>query len=329
MEVDGTTDTVNIISIAAICIGLVVNVAIAFIAYRGMHHSKTDPKFKVLFVLSWLTTCFASIACIIGNALEMRTDFFPYVVLVISTTAIWLFFVLLLMTLVLRLRMTFNDSIYQMSQCTYFVFIAILCILFAVTCTGPAFVHLPVLTIPIFFFFFFMGSALAVYFFVSNLSKLAKSRRNTLSKMNISETDISLDRSQQKMMDLAARYLLLYGVATLSSMMFTVGCLFLLGQHVLDITITIDCSINLICMYLQFGFAKNHYQRCCGCMDRLCRGAITKRTKSSIHKLSVERVRSRSTAESASCATPSFSPSPSTEGGKTKEDTRDQETTAV
>merc|ERR1712187_74826 len=41
-----------------------------------------------------------------------------------------------------------------------------------------------------------------------------------------------------------------------------------------------DLTVNLWCIYLQFSFAKDHYQRCCGFCGKLCR---KDRTQQMIH----------------------------------------------
>ena len=155
---------------------------------------------------------------------------------------------------------------------------------------------------------------MAVYFFISNLRKLAHAREHTLEKMNISEEDIRLDKFQLRMIHLAARYLILYGVATISSVILTVICgIFIFQQEALlsvaGVPICIDFCVNLWCMYLQFGFAHEHYRGCCGYLDGLCRKVISINTRRSIHRLSVDRLRSISTSRVESAAT---SPCPRT-----------------
>jgi len=158
----------------------------------------------------------------------------------------------------------------------------------------------------VFLILFFIGSAMAVYFFVSNLSKLAQSRRQTITKMNVTKEEIHLDKVQLQLVHLAARYVLLYGIASSSSLLFT-GCslVLTLGGNMEDIPVQIDCCINLLCLYLQFGIARNHYQFCCGRLDGICRKVISKRTRGSIHKLSMEHtLRSNSgtsTPQSTNC----------------------------
>ena len=178
----------------------------------------------------------------------------------------------------------------------------------------------------IFFCVFCIGSAMAVYFFVSNLSKLAHAREQTLEKMNMTEEDIRLDKFQLRLIHLAARYLLLYGIASLSSILLTVAAIFILGRTIVDIFVSIDFCINLICMYLQFGFAQEHYRGCCGCFDRMCRRSISDKTKRSIHQLSVDRMRSLSESRVDSAVSATSSPSPrstSETGGLKKSEDQD------
>merc|ERR1712130_42105 len=141
-----------------------------------------------------------------------------------------------------------GDSAYAMSQRIYYIFIVILFLLITIPVVFFAFRHTFIGFI--WLFVFFMGSALAVYFFVSNLFKLAALRNRTMSKACITAEEISLDRFQQKMIDLAARYLLLFGVATLSSLLFTLGGLFV--SSLWGIPVAIAFCINLLCMALQF-----------------------------------------------------------------------------
>ena len=96
---------------------------------------------------------------------------------------------------------------------------------------------------------FLTGAVLAVYFFVSNLSKLALSRMNTKANLNVSAEDIALDEFQQKMLNLAARYLLLFGVATLSSIAFSFGGTMFHNTFGwgLEVSTSIDLAVNLLC----------------------------------------------------------------------------------
>ena len=311
MGIESPTDW-NIIIISVLSVGFVFQIAVGVVACRGMLQRKIESKLSGLFVLSWITACTYSISFITTNALEMKGDGFGVYIIyrLIGIPTVMLFFIFLLLTLVLRLRLTFKDSIYRMSQRTYYMFIGIICLLFSITCIiSFPFVfgislHLEEMTFALmaFFFIFFIGSALAVYFFVSNLSKLAKSMRNSMRNTNISAEEISLNKSQQKLVDLAARYLLLFGIATFSSLISCYCGIYAPWTRggTSEIANAIDFGINIFCLYLQFGFAKNVYLRCCWPLDKLCRRAMSKRTRHSIHELAIASVVNDPGAESPS-----------------------------
>merc|ERR1719242_2774511 len=49
----------------------------------------------------------------------------------------------------------------------------------------------------------------------------------------------------------------------------------------------LDSTVNLLCIYLQFSFANNHYRKCCGFCDGKCRDYVSERNRKMIHKHSV------------------------------------------
>merc|ERR1719336_3372194 len=58
----------------------------------------------------------------------------------------------------------------------------------------------------------------AVYFFVSNLSKLSRARVTSSNEVQ-TEDDVELDKHQRKLSNLASKYMLLFGIAIGSSTM--------------------------------------------------------------------------------------------------------------
>merc|ERR1719471_103063 len=76
----------------------------------------------------------------------------------------------------------------------------------------------PYLTFTLFMVTFAVGSFLAVKLFVSNPSKLAKSRATSVRDLTVHHKEVNLDESQQKLVDLATKFMLLYGIAVLSTM---------------------------------------------------------------------------------------------------------------
>ena len=230
--------------------------------------------------------------------------------------AFFLFFVCLLANLVCRLYITFKGSVYGMSNIMYISFVLILLLLFLI----PSFVF-PVLVLHLewnepvlpqwflqyayyatfsFLGLFMMGSALAVYYFTRNLDQLATARNISLQKLAVDEEGIALDRMQQRMIDVAARYVLLFVIATLSTMLATVLSFMInFDSGLRDIGFSIDSCINLLCLSLQFAFAHEQYQKCCGCCDVWCRDLISRRTRRALHMHSIHVMKSRIPSESS------------------------------
>merc|ERR1719295_2169699 len=138
---------------------------------------------------------------------------------------------------------------------------------------------------------YIIGCVLAVYFFISNLSKLAESRSLSLQDIH-SPDDVLLDAQQQKLSDLSAKYAMLFVIPILSTILVIVSIGSVNAASGLwNVFWTSDYCVNLWCLYLQFPFAKYHYNRCCGCCDGHCRNYARQRTRSLIHNNSNSKSR--------------------------------------
>merc|ERR1712012_1438462 len=104
---------------------------------------------------------------------------------------------------------------------------------------------------------------------MGNLRLLSLTVASSQRTMCVSESDISLNRNQQQLIALAARSVLLFVIAIFTGQFLSVVCAFAfsISSGVRDIFFGMDCTINLLCVYLQFSFAEEHYQRCCGRLD--------------------------------------------------------------
>jgi len=144
-------------------------------------------------------------------------------------------------------------------------------------------------------FLYVVGIVLAVYFFVSRLSKLAKAQEITLRKSNITPNDIRLDRHQQELSDLAAKYMMLFSITLISTVLIQImGLAVNMHCGTRWALIAIDFTVNLHCIYLQFSWANGHYLKWCGCCDRKFRAIITKRAQKRIHKHCLEMMKKNS-----------------------------------
>merc|ERR1719295_1269256 len=160
--------------------------------------------------------------------------------------------------------------------------------------------------------FYIIGCVLAVYFFVRNLSRLTIDTTTTTINANnpnppMSPRTVDLNKRQLRMTALAAQYLMLFLMAILSSILMMVMSYAFPLHSGLRLSVGImDFCTNLLCIYLQFDFARKHYKRCCGCCHRRCMGLFARKTKQVIQKkltLEALEVHSFSFAYSLSSAT--------------------------
>ena len=149
----------------------------------------------------------------------------------------------------------------------------------------------------VFIFFYWplyiIGSIAAVRYFVGNLQKLAKLRATSLRDVTVKEEDISLNSTQQQMVNVSAKYILLFFVAIISTVSTIIVATVLDNyphlKAIYSMFWTFDFCLNFICLYLQFSFAAEHYHKFCGCLDNVCRAMVSKRTKRVIHGESISR----------------------------------------
>merc|ERR1719244_876376 len=94
---------------------------------------------------------------------------------------------------------------------------------------------------------------------------------------------VSLNRHQQKLLELSAKYFLLFAISILTTVL-NYGLMFVVSTQLYGLFVSFDLCINLFCLYLQFAFADGHYKKCCFCLDSRCRKATSNRMKRAIHR---------------------------------------------
>ena len=318
LNIDPTSAGAKIINTSIRIAALLLQCAIEVIAIIKMRrHRHINMTFNVCFMLCLLFACANNVSSlsllftfeywdveVIRNDVGLSTVFF------INFMSIGCFFLSILAIFVLKLYLTFKESVYRMSSLMMIVFGVIICVMF-----------ICILVISSFFFWvpfsvwfwahntlfilcttlYVIGCVLAVSFFISNLSKLAKARRISLYKSSVRKEDIKLNPQQQQLSDIAAKYVMLFSIeigSSLFSMMLVLAVNVTSGLRVT--MFTIDVFINLFCIYLQFAFAGNHYRKCCGYCDRRFRGAIAMRTRTAIYKHTLESMDMKSDEGGAS-----------------------------
>merc|ERR1719397_2102890 len=106
---------------------------------------------------------------------------------------------------------------------------------------------------------------------------LGKSRTKKQIKIFCEEEPIALNQMQNNLMDLSAKYVSLFLLASLSSAIAMFSGFY---ESSTDLRISlflvpIDCCVNLLCIYLQYVFAEDHYQKYCGKLDWCCKKMMT------------------------------------------------------
>jgi len=112
----------------------------------------------------------------------------------------------------------------------------------------------------------------AVYVFQSALLSLTKMQQSA-----------ELKERQNMLTELAARSFLLFFAACTSMTIFLFVAFNALFGDVdssnFYIVIAIDQMINAFCLYLQFGFTKRVYMKCCKYPDQWCRGCVSRKIR--------------------------------------------------
>jgi len=301
-DTDPDSVVVEIIVICVNSIALAIQCVIAITAFCKMRQNPNiSGHASFCFVLSFVSAFWFTLSTIITYAWDPHDEdsHFGHVLLSFShVVSFGIFFTSLLLTFIVRLYDTFKPSVYRMSNRLIVMFVVIMTLL----TVGWTFACIPAVhigfesslvlyvVITSLLCLYVIGSGLAVYFFVSNLSKLAKTRQVTVRNLNLDPKDIQLDGPQQRLSDLSAKYMMLYIVSIASTIVLALlsgSVNFSLRPCFYDV----DLCVNLWCLYLQFGFAKQHYKKCCRCCDERCRRYRLRRTQSMIHHYSLERIK--------------------------------------
>ena len=305
-NVDASTSAMNAFEISFGIVGSMIQFAVVASAASKMQTSSGKPpvdwRLKALFFGAFMCAFVPTISDAVGNVLEESGNGYPAATnLVLMVLGSSYFFVILLGTLVFRLHIIFKDTTYRMSTTMYIVFSLILSVIFIGGTVGVILLEISMqleaetenvksdlnLLIASFFCLYLIGSVLSVALLLNNLSNLAKERASTIRSMNIPESpsNIDLNKQQMRISDLAARYLGLFVIANLSTIFLSLFSVMIDTESGLKFRlVTIDLTVNLICVHLQFGSAQNHYHRLCGCCDKGFRRITRRRTQSVVYR---------------------------------------------
>ena len=124
---------------------------------------------------------------------------------------------------------------------------------------------------------YLIGSVLSIRLFVVNVIEFTKLQCSSPQTLSVNADDIALNHRQQKILHLSAKYVSLFCVATVSTVL-SFG-LSLRNLNFVGLFFSIDLCLNLLCLSLQFSFAADWYQKCCCCWDSCCTAMVQSKAK--------------------------------------------------
>jgi len=294
--------TVDFLYVATSSIALVIVLIIAWMGCNGLYKYKKMifPLKALFFMASFSSVSFAVLT--VSTIMLCLTSHKKEALIVgsISTFVYAFLFLCMWANLVLRLMVAFQGSIYKMNkkQKKGYLIVFIYLVLNAFATSSCQLVMLVGLGLtPSIWFQFALGIAFMVVFavsasvamctFLKNVFLLGKSRTVKQIKPFNEEEPIGLNQMQDKLMDLSAKYVSLFLLASSSSIISMFSGFY---ESASDLRISlflvpIDCSVNLLCIYLQYAFAEIHYNKYCGKLDWYCKRVMTAKWVQSIHTM--------------------------------------------
>lgn len=285
----------SIVTVVGMGMALIIQLRIGVLAYSKVCHSKSKIRAKlvVLFFIAFVCALLYTSCRVTTYTIDIWYGSHPAIPIIgsVSLFLYGLFLGTLLLNLVIRLYVTFRKSCLEMTRNIIILFVIIFVTLFVLlilVCVARTWLHhgLYLLASLLFFILYIAGCALAVRLFVINLSAVAKmqscanspSPPSALSVDSVECDKISLNNKQLCYLYLSAKYVLLFFVAILLTCLAFI-CVFIISFECAGLFVSIDLSVNLLCLYLQFAFATEHYRKCCGCLDSCCRMMVVKQAK--------------------------------------------------
>ena len=287
------SEAIQWIDICAACFSLI---GVLTIAIKSIIEMKSGGQMnKSLVVLFCVAVCSAVLFLITGILYSIGwlipSDSLQFYTLILITVFYMVFLFCLLATLIVRLWVVFKDSVWRMSYRIRNTFIVLctlgvvgdICHIYLFSLTDDQYGASDELYIRNLYLasggalllVYATMSALAVYLFVHNLVKLAALQTSRAAdaislKHGARRT---LNKQQVKMVGQSTKYLSLFLIAMMSTLISVIPLLAgaLLITRVLS---RLDVCVNVMCLYLQFRFAKLHYDTCCIKVDGCTRKVI-------------------------------------------------------
>ena len=129
--------------------------------------------------------------------------------------------------------------------------------------------------------FYVATSLYGMYVFGEKMYKITKLRATSLKNLSQNNAQIKLTKKQNELLNTTSKYLSLSALAIFTTF-FAVAVIWyaweLYGEYnqfwdeiirqIVIMVYPIDCTINVICLYLQYSFATRYYNKYCACFGK-------------------------------------------------------------
>ena len=269
---------------------LIITVIICILSSR----LKGSPQIRKPIKTTYIILCFLTIILnvsmlIVWTTCKTQTSL---VLLILINISRYLTLIGTLLILILRLYFTFKDSNLRISKCQQWLLI--ITYLFLTVWLIVYFIFDVVINISNWYLFAFtLGASGMIYFALSIYCMILFAQKMyKLIKMRFKAgTEMKLNFQQEKLLYVTTKYVTLLSIAMISTWITVIfaicySWLCLFGRIdeeycVYSVWMEVRCTdslINIICLYLQFPFAKNIYNRYCLYCRNCCQYVLTRRT---------------------------------------------------
>ena len=283
----GSSNADEIIAVIFNVLGIMFILTIGYISYHKIVAYVKDVMhlmLEILYFTAIITACIVLVGSIasVSTCKAVLIAFVHNGYIILCST--------LLSTLILRFYITFQESRWSISKRE--LALSLMFVLFVdafLLWTGAAWyldwIQLKDLYLTQFvgMIMFILLSIWTVYNFLSNLLSLAKLAAVTKLGLQLQlKLNEKLNDRPQIMINISSKYVALFILASTTTIM----TMFMAAVFQLEFMIhpgilySIDCVVNILCLYLCHAIADHHYIRYCRGLDRCCRWKMIRKVES-------------------------------------------------
>ena len=277
----------------------ITTISTAFISINAMQKlsASTHKQIRIIFYVACMSSTADSILCVVCTIYCDNTSITSSIILIVTRSVYYVLTSVIVYTLLLRVYLAFANSIYALTkyQKRMFIFLYSIIVINLLADTAcEVFEHhygfsdeiniFYSISWIIFIVFTIIATFYGMYVFIQKMLKCTKI-----------EADHEILQQTSKYISLLFLAIATTGIGMLLLSIVYRYCwgyddpyLEAIGQQFISIIQSIDCTVNIICLSLQYSFAKEYYAKYCKCWSNIWTKFIiyitkTKRNKAAIN----------------------------------------------